>query len=70
MNIFLGEEGSIMGTAISAYKFLISERKVLQTAAYFRSATKYSNRRYIICKLVDGLCSGKEISTGETMEIA
>jgi len=70
MKKFLGEEGTIMGNAEAAYKFLISEIKVLQTAVYFRSATKYSNRRYIICKLVDSLCSDKESSTGEVMEIA
>jgi len=50
MNRFLGEEGTIIGTEIAAYKFLISERKVLPTPGYFRSMTKYSNRRYIICK--------------------
>ena len=59
-----------MGSAIAAYKFLISERKLLQTAAYFGSATKYSNRRYIICTLVDSLFSEKETSTGKATEIA
>ena len=42
MNRFLGEEGTTVETAIAAYKFLISGRKVLQTPAYFRCLLTYS----------------------------
>jgi hypothetical protein len=54
---------------MAAYKFFISERKVLGTPAYIRSVAKYSKLRYIICKLVDSLCSMKTFQLARPLKL-